>query len=595
MPTVKLPLAGSPNQRGIDGDAALALSQDQRFLNCTFDVVTNAITGKSTFYVQKRPGWGQSSIPAAGSASTGLIKPQSFTATLAAFGETNSVIYFGTSSVGTITGRALHFTETLISNVGCVAIKSSDGTGWYYMDGAKDVTAYTMDGNNSTTVTDIKIAGVAGTAGLYPGQKLTAASNITAGTRIVSVNSGAFTAVLDTITTGGAFNDLAVTKEPIAKIIDADFVTSGTYIGAFAPMDGYLFYPDDSGYVNNSDQNSVSSYTANARIAVQGAPDPTVGVAIQKNILVAFGTTSNEKFQNTNFTSGSPLQPAKSQIEHYGALDQRSITQLEDDIFYVSTPSEGDVGVYMMRGLNSTRISTSIVDKILGTAAQSGAIYASSFRMGGYPYATFYISTASDGPASNILLENGDIMLMETTPGGNVLMEDTAGQSSSYSMTMAYNAKLNLWSEWDASEATFIDSSGTGTSNQLVATSRCDTAGYVYTINPVADGELYTDAGVAFTMEIRTAKIDHGTNERKVVTSVELIGSDSSAGNTPYLSYSDDDYQTWSTPRAFNTSRARPFLTRCGSYEGQRAYKITDSSDAPFRAQALKITYELGN
>lgn len=595
MPTVTLPLVGTFNQRGVDADAAITAAQDQRFKNCVFSLVTNPVTQKSTIYAEKRPGWGTSQLVAAGSASTGVIKPQSFTAELSAFGETNSTIYHGSISVGDITGRALHFTETLISSVGCVAIKSSDKTGWYYMNGAKDVTAYTMDGNNSTTVTDIKIAGANSTAGLYPGQKLTAATNITAGTRVVSVNSGAFTAVLDTITTGGVFNDLAVTKEPIAKIIDADFVATGTYISGFAPMDGYLFYATDDGYVNNSDLNSVSAYTANARIAAQGAPDPTIGVAVQKNVVVAFGLASNEKFQNAGFSSGSPLQVAKAQIEHIGAIDQRSITYLEDDIFYVASPSEGDVGVYRMRGLNSQRISTSILDKIIGTAAQNGAIYASAFRLGGYPYATFYISTASDGPASDILLESGDIILLETTPGGNLLLEDTAGQSASYSMTLAYNAALNLWSEWDASEATFIDSSGIGTSNQLVATSRCDTGGYVYTINPIAQGALYTDAGVAFTMEIRTAKIDHGTNMRKVVTSVELIGTDMAAGNTPYLSYSDDDYATWSTPRAFNTTRERPFLTRCGSYKGGRAYKITDSSNAPFRAQAIAITYELGN
>src|SRR5678815_356687 len=279
MPTTRIPLVGTLNQRGLAGNAALVLNEDQRFLNCTFEVVTNSVTGKSTVYLSKRPGWGVDSVVAAGSASTGLCKPQSFNATLTAFGDTNSTIYFGTTSVGVITGRALHFTETLISGIGCVAIKSSDGTGWYYMDGAKDVTAYTMDGNNSTTVTDIKIAGVQSTAGLYPGQKLTAATNIAAGSRIVSVNSVAFTAVLDTITTGGAFNDLATTKEPIAKIIDADFVTTGTSISAFAALDGYLFYATDDGYVNNSDLNSVSSYTAGARIAAQQSPDPTVAVA----------------------------------------------------------------------------------------------------------------------------------------------------------------------------------------------------------------------------------------------------------------------------------------------------------------------------
>src|SRR3990167_4354185 len=198
MPSVRIPLVGTFDTRGIDGAATLTLSEDQRFLNCTFNVVTNPVTGKSRVFAEKRPGWGVNSVVSVGNASTGLIRPQAFDAVITAFGETNSTIYFGTSSVGVITGRALHFTETLISAVGCVAIKSSDGTGWYYMDGAKDVTAYTADGNNSTTITDLKIAGTNSTAGLYPGQLLAAAANIVAGTRVVSVDSGAFTAGLDT-------------------------------------------------------------------------------------------------------------------------------------------------------------------------------------------------------------------------------------------------------------------------------------------------------------------------------------------------------------------------------------------------------------
>lgn len=591
MPTVKIPLVGSYNTRGIAANASLVLNEDQRFLNACFEVVTNPVTGKSAVYLTKRPGWGVDSIVAAGSASTGLCKPQSFNATLTAFGETNSVIYFGTNSVGTITGRGLHFTETLISGIGCVAIKSSDGTGWYYMDGAKDVTAYTMDGNNSTTVTDIKIAGATNTAGLYPGQKLTAGANIVAGTRVVSVNAGAFTAVLDTATIGGAFNDLAVTKEPIAKIIDSDFVTTGTSISAFGALDGYLFYATDDGYLNNSDLNSVSAYSANARIAVQQSPDPAVAVAIQKEIVVVFGFASNQKFQNVGLSTGSPLQVAKSSVDHVGALDQRSITSIEDDIYFASTPYEGDVGVYRMRGLQSQRVSTAVMDRILGSIASGGAIYASSFRLGGQTYSAFVVSMASDGPSSALLLESGDNMLLETSD--RILLEDTASQTSSFVRMLTYNANLNIWSEWDCNQATFVDGVSTGTANQLLATSRMNTGGKVYKIDPVSNGDLYTDDGVAFSMEVRTSKLMDGPS-RKFVAKVTLIGWDSRNTLMPYLSYSDNDFQNYSTPRQFVLINGVPTLFRCGSHVQGRSYKVTHAANGPFRAEALSIDYTEG-
>ena len=585
MPTVKLPLAGSPNQRGIDGDAALSLNQDQRFLNTIFDVVTNPITGKSTFYVQKRPGWRGSSIPAAGSASTGLIKPQSFVAEITAYGETNSTIYHGTVSLGVITGRALHFTETLISTVGCVAIKSSDHTAWYYMNGAKDTLTYTGDTTSgSAVVTNV----ATNTTGMYSGQAISG-TGIPAGTRILTVDSSTQITMNANATANGT--GVTITKTPIAKILDADLVASTTYVSAFAPMDGYMFYATDDGNVRNSDLNSVRAFTAGAAIAVQQAPDPTLAVAVQKNILVAFGTTSNEKFQNAGFSSGSPLQVVKSQVDHVGALDQRSITTLEDDIYFVSTPSEGDVGVYRMRGLQSQRVSPPHVDEIIGTAAADGAVYASSFRLGGYPYAAFTLSLASDGPASAMLLESGDYLLLEN--GDNLLLEDTPAQTASFVRQMVYNAALNIWSEWDSDEATFIDSVGSGTANQIVATSRFKTDGKVYTINPVSSGELYQDDGAAYTMEIRTSKILDGDGY-KFVSKVCLGGWDSKNTTMPYLSWSDDDFQTYSTARQFVLIGGVPTLHRCGAHRSGRSYKISDSANVPFRASTLDITYSEG-
>lgn len=590
MPTLRVPLVGSFNTRSIDGTATLTISEDQRFLNTVFNLVTNPITGKSTIYVEKRPGWGQDSIPASGSASTGMIRTQSFNAAISAFGVANSVIYFGTTSIGTITGRAIHFTETLISGVSYIAIRSSDGTGWYYVEDSHQVTAYTCDGNNSTTITDIKIAGVTNTAGLYPGQKLTAASNIAAGSRIVSVNAGAFTAVLDIATTGGAFNDLATTKEPIAKITDTDFVATGTAISAFAEMDGYLFYSDDSGYINNSDLNSVTAYTANARIAVQMSPDPPVGVARQKNTIIVFGNASKEAFYNAGLTT-APLQRAPQFFDRIGCLDQLTVTTLENEIFFVSTPAEGDVGVYRIRDLQAQRISTPNVDRIIGTAIGSGgAIYASSFRLGGYPYASFALSTASEA-SENILLESGDAMLLEDAD--NILLESNPAQTASFVRQMVYNAALNIWAEWDSSEATFIDGISSGYSNQLFATSRFETGGKVYTINPGAGSELYQDDGSAYSLEIRTSKLLDGP-QRKFIEQVTLLGWDSSNTTMPYLSWSDDDYATFSATRQFTLIGGVPTLHRCGSHRQGRAYKITDSANVPFRAEALGIRYSEG-
>jgi hypothetical protein len=584
MPTVKLPLVGSFNERGLAGNAALVLNQDQRFLNTEFEVVTNAVTGKSTLYAKKRPGWGTDSLVAAGSASTAVIKPLAFNATLSAFGDTNSTIYFGTTSVGTITGRALHMSETLISSVSYVVIKSSDGTGWYYVDGAKDDLTYVGDTHNGTAVID----SLDSTTGIYVGQAWSG-TGVAAGARVLTVDSATQITLNANCSADGT--DITFTKTPVAKILDSDFITTGVNISAFVPMDGYLFYTTDDGNLRNSDLNSVVNYTSTSSIPVQMSPDQPVGVAVQNNAVVAFGHGSKEVFQNVGMASGSPLQRVASAFQRVGCLDQRSMTQIEDDIYFVSTPYEGDIGVYLMRNLNAVKISPPAIDRIIGTVSGSGAIYASSFKLGGQTYAAFVLSTAADS-TSILLLESGDTILLES--GDDILLEDSPASTASYIRTLVYNAGLKVWSEWDCDEATFIDGVSNGTANQLVATSRMKTDGKVYTINPVSDGQLYEDDGAAFTMEVRTAKIDFGTNRRKFFDSIELLGCDMSSGAQPYISWSDDDYETWSTPRAFDMTGNHPRITRCGSTQGQRAFKITESTDAAFRAEALAISYKEG-
>lgn len=589
MPTVRIPLAGSFNQRSIEGSAALSISEDQRFLNCLFSVVQNPITGKSTVYVEKRPGWGQDSLVSSGIASTGLIKPQTFTSPFSAFGETNSACYVGQINVGNITGRALHFTETLVSASSYVLLRSSDGTAWYYAEDAKTTLAYTGHTSSGSTT----VSTVAPLTGIYPGQLITG-SQIGAGARVSTFNTATSTIVL-TVASGATSTGAALTKEPIAKILSSVFNPAGTYISAFAPMDGYHFYATDDGYINNSDLNTFTAYSANGRLAVQASPDPSIAVAIQNNTVVVFGLNSNEKFQNAGLSSGSPLQRIAQAAEKMGCIDQRSVTPIENDIYYVASPSEGDVGAYRMRGGQSARISTPTVDRILGTVSASGAIYAQSFRLGGYPYLALVISQASDGPASFLLLESGDFILQEDN-ASKFTMEDTAAQVAAFVRMLVYNIGLNIWQEWDCKEATFIDSIGSGTNNQLLATSRFRTDGKIYKIDPVSQGVVYQDDGRTISTEIRTSKLDMGTNDKKYVREVALIADtvSSAAVSTVALYWSDDDYVSWKGPLYFDMTSDKKNVHRLGAHYEGRAYKVLHTANGPFRAQALEIRYDLG-
>ena len=179
MPTKRIALVGVHNQRTVDGQNAITLGQDQRFVNCIFDVVKNPVSGNNTYYLEKRPGFKTKSVVSAGNVSTGLIQTDILGTVVSAFGTTNSTIYDGQTSVGAITGEAIHFWETVLSSgIGYVMIRSSDGTGWYYASDSMAVLSYT-----GTTHTNTTLDTLGSTAGMYSGQ-LIAKADIPVGTRI---------------------------------------------------------------------------------------------------------------------------------------------------------------------------------------------------------------------------------------------------------------------------------------------------------------------------------------------------------------------------------------------------------------------------
>lgn len=582
MPTARIPLVGSFNQRTIDGERVLDASQDQRFLNCSFNVVQNPITQKATIYVEKRPGWKVDAIVAANNISTGLIKTDSLSQIISAFGDTNSTIYDGQVSVGTITGRALYFSETFISGTGFVLIKSSDGTGWYYADDAKDQTAYVGDVHNGTAVID----SLDTTVGMYVGQAISG-TDIAAGARILTVDS-ASQITLNANSTGDG-TDTAITKVPVAKILDADFVTSGTSVTAFVEMDGYLFYGNSDGKVYNSDLNSITAHTSTGFISAQMAPDPPNALARHKNMVLCFGHSSMEAFYNAGNATGSPLARAPQFFTRHGALDQKSVAVLVDDIYFVTSAKYGDVQVVRLRNLSPQVVSTPNVSRILGTFASSGgAVYLSAWQLGGYNHISTVTTTQVES-GSMLLMETGEKLLLET--GDDILLEEDPNSVGSFGRMLVSNVDLGVWSEWDCQLATFVVGIGSGATSQLIATSRVDDDGKVYRIKPSSDGAVYTDDGSAYTMEVRTSKIDHGTENRKFVKSIRLVADEQSTG-TVTLEASDDDYANWVSLGTFDLTQKDKRIYGCGSYTGGRAYRLQHTAAAPCRAEALEIEYE---
>lgn len=114
-----------------------------------------------------------------------------------------------------------------------------------------------------------------------------------------------------------------------------------------------------------------------------------------------------------------------------------------------------------------------------------------------------------------------------------------------------------------------------------------ESTGMVYEIAE----NISNDNGKFIYMNIRTTSEDGGTNETKFCPVLELIGD--KVNDRAYVSYSDDDYQTFGWFRKIDLNAKRSQLRRNGSFR-RRAHSITYLGAFPLRLSALELNVTPG-
>jgi len=564
MPSVTIPLAGQLNTRGQTQLSDTTGNIDQRFRNCDFGVVKNPITGDAKMYIQKR--WGLSSYITTGAsavANAGFLV--SVTGDIiSAFGANDGTVYVGSTNVGDTGGKVLHISEASISGKQYYFITDSDDAGFYLVSDSYSQTAYTGNRTSGSPV----ISGIASTAGMYAGQALAGDAGIPANTRILSVDSGSQITLTANATTGAA-TSTALTKTPLAKFIDADFPAA--IVGKFVYLDGYLFIMDKTNRrIYQSGLNNISSWAASDYITVQSSGEQTAGIARVGSRIVALCSASIEFFYNAGNPSGSVLTSQKELFRRIG-VSGGSVSEATstvpvyaysgDTVFFLGTEGGQSRGVYAMAGTEIKKISTPEIDRQISRSGSGVYWIISAFHDRGKNY----------------------VCLAEvTTP---------------YRQFFAC-LDNGMWSEGLMTTRSVVIAGGivsyTGSANTDTSMIFCvsleGTAGLVYRLR----NDIYTDNGTAFTLSCQTSKTDFGTEKRKTINSVALLGADIQSSGTATLEYSDDDYATWTTAGTFDLTTSNPRIYRCGSFKGGRAWRLTHSANTAFRAQALKFEYKEG-
>lgn len=330
-PNVIIPLASSYNERGIAGFThAVTNSEDQRKINCYYELAKNALTGKGTLTLSKRLGVtiDSGTYGVAGQVPYLVLDTLSFDTSI----PPNPI-----RVVLNTTGAGLNI-NTGTPGIGNILLLASANI---YLPTYAEVTSISNVFNAVLQITRIDTAAA-------PRVFFVTIPNLLAG-------------------------------NPWTEIVDADFAAYTTR-GKMEFIDGFAFVLTSTNLIINSDSNSLANWTATGFLAKQIQQDRPVGLARVGNILLAFGDNTVEAFFNNGNTTGSPLGRLAHIFQKIGLVPTLLLgstaanaggthyyATIGNRIFFIGRMSGGGatVGCYTFNGQVFEKVSTPYIDKIL--------------------------------------------------------------------------------------------------------------------------------------------------------------------------------------------------------------------------------------
>lgn len=335
--------------------------------------------------------------------------------------------------------------------------------------------------------------------------------------------------------------------------------------GDMVYMDGYWFVTTTASAINNCVVDDPTTWPAINTINVQMRPGSMFqtrlgsgGLAQQHNYIIAFTDRHFQLFIDAANPVGSPLQNVEQGMQQIGCFDNRSIAFTENTLYWVSNTLTGGLDVYRLDGTtNLQSISTPTLKRTLQQAYSDSSCVFSGFTVR-YTGHIFYILHI---------------------------------QSATINVTFIYCQDLNIWLNWSNTSGTgiwpLIDcTQGILGSNILLGIHATD--GFVYSI----DQNVFQDNLVNFPVIMQANPLTFGTMARKFYNRVELVGDRQNSTANALVSFTDDDYLTFSPARTYDMSQIRTFSRNFGNSR-RRAWKISYSGNTPLRVFGLEFTIEL--
>lgn len=318
-------------------------------------------------------------------------------------------------------------------------------------------------------------------------------------------------------------------------------------------LDGYLFLAKvNTSEVYNSNLNDPMAWTAGDVLTAEMEPDLVVRICKINNYLVVFGRESIEYFWDAGIATGTPMQRNDTPVKFNGYIG--GFAQYGNQIFFIGKNASGQPDVFSMKDFKCDSVGSASISRYLNSVTTN--------------YSTW--------KAALLATQGHNFYLMNV--GTYTYVLDVEGQ---------------LWYRWQWQQtASFpvVASSSATSVNKFYPFFALSGTSAIYSLQET----VFQDNGVDFTAQITTEASDFGTMNRKTMHRLSIIGDRPPSSGIVKLSWSDDDYKSFTTTRDVEMDQDLPCTYNLGSFR-QRIFKMAYTNNSLWRIQNLEVNINKGN
>lgn len=341
----------------------------------------------------------------------------------------------------------------------------------------------------------------------------------------------------------------------VVTIDASNVVVAGTSVDqptSFEPhvmfLDGFLFMvKTGTSDIYNSNLNDPLVYTVGDFISAEMVGDKLLRIARLNNYIIALGTASIEFFYNAAVETASPLKRVDTPIKNVGYLGGL-VTHL-NRMYFVGQTQNTSPEVYMLEDWKMDSLDNPPLRRYI------------------QPFTSFEGAIVTNGGRDFYVLTVGTItywMDLETRIWTRIAFRNTN--------TFAIKTAMIVPRATIGNVSVVIPTTGTA----------------LYFFNP----NIYQDAGTNYTATVLTYKTVFDTFRQKFMSRLMVIADKTSAGSLE-VSWSDDDYLTYSAVRTIDLASRRPRIHRMGDFT-ERAFRFSQTANNPLKLHHFEVDYNIG-